>query len=89
MLLAVLLRVIKNDNKSGCCYRGNANNDRSIFSCRPQNIVMVGRIYRLIGFSVFIWAAVVVKGKCQGLMFSDFVSQTPFRQLRRLVPRLR
>ena len=33
--------------------------------------------------------SVVVKGKCQGLVFSDFVSPTPFRQLRRLVPRLR
>jgi len=32
---------------------------------------------------------VVVKGKCQGLMFSDSVSPTPFRQLRRLVLRLR
>ena len=24
------------------------------------------------------WTTVVVKGKCQGLMFSDFVSPTPF-----------
>ena len=34
-------------------------------------------------------ASVVVQGKCQGLMFSDSVSSTPFRQLRRFVPRLR
>ena len=33
--------------------------------------------------------SVVVKGKCQGLMFSDSVSPTPFKQLRRFVPRLR
>ena len=26
-------------------------------------------------------SGVVVKGKCQGLMFSDFVSLTPFKQL--------
>jgi len=32
---------------------------------------------------------VVVKGKCQGLMFSDFVSPTPFKRLERLFPRLR
>ncbi len=32
---------------------------------------------------------VVVKGKCQGLMFSDFVSLTPFKQLEQLFPRLR
>ena len=38
---------------------------------------------------LFIFRGVVVKGKCQGLMFSDFVSRTPFRQLRQFVPRLR
>jgi len=30
---------------------------------------------------------VFVKGKCQGLMFSDFVSLTPFKQLKQLFPR--
>jgi len=29
--------------------------------------------------------SVVVKGKYQGLMFSDFVNPTPFRQLGRLI----
>jgi len=32
---------------------------------------------------------VVVKGKCQGLMFSDSVSLTPFKLLGQLFPRLR
>jgi len=30
-----------------------------------------------------------VKGKCQGLMFSDFVSLTPFKQLEQIFLRLR
>ena len=32
---------------------------------------------------------VVVKGKCQGLMFSDFVSPAPFKRLGLLSPHLR
>jgi len=40
-------------------------------------------------FCVFFCKGVVVKGKCQVLMFSDFVSPTPFKRLERLFPRLR
>ena len=38
---------------------------------------------------LIVWHGVVVKGICQGLMFSDFVSPTPIRRLGRLFPRLR
>jgi hypothetical protein len=41
------------------------------------------------GLFCLFYAYVVVKGICQGLMFSDFVSLTPFKRLEQLFLRLR